>query len=162
MKTFRKRAMRIRKGAGFTLLELLIVIAVMGIMATIAIPSYQTFMAQRRLNGAARVVMSDLMAARMKAVNLNQRVKVSFGSNHTYRIWNDADGNGTVADNEGDNIGKDIHPDFYDVTLSKTADPIFHPRGTASLGTTVTLTNSRGSKCVKVATAGRVMIDDCP
>ncbi|MBU2262082.1 MAG: GspH/FimT family pseudopilin [Proteobacteria bacterium] len=151
--------MRIRKGNGFTLLELMIVIAVMGIMTTIAIPSYQTFMAQRRLNGAARQVMSDLMAARMKAVSLNQKVKVSFGSNHAYQIWNDADGNGTVADNEGDNIKKDIHPDYYDVTFNPIpgTNPVFQPRGTAS-NMTIILANSTGTKTITISTAGRVKI----
>src|SRR3989304_8465203 len=99
--------------------------------------------------------MADLMAARMKAVSLNQRVKVSFGSNHAYQIWNDADGNDTVADNEGDDIEKDIYPDYYDVTLSENADPIFHPRGTATLGATVTMTNSQGPKYVIVALTRR-------
>ena len=139
----------------------MIVVAVMGILMTIAIPGYQIFTAQKRLNGAARMVMSDLMAARMKAVSLNQRVKVSFGSN-VYRICNDADGNGTVADNEGDDIEKDISAEHYDVTLSASANPIFHPRGTAALGGTVTLTNSRGSKYVIVALTGRVRISDTP
>lgn len=153
--------MRTQKRKGFTLIELMIVVAVMGILMTIAIPGYQIFTAQKRLNGAARMVMSDLMAARMKAVSLNQRVKVSFGSN-VYRICNDADGNGTVADNEGDDIEKDISAEHYDVTLSASANPIFHPRGTAALGGTVTLTNSRGSKYVIVALTGRVRISDTP
>ena len=107
------------------------------------------------------MVMSDLMAARMKAVSLNQRVKVSFGGN-VYRICNDADGNGTVADNEGDDIEKDINSEYDDVTLSASANPIFRPPGTAALGGTVTLTNSRGSKYVIVALTGRVRISDTP
>lgn len=151
--------MKIFKKYGFTLLEMMIVVAVMGILSAIATPNLMSYMAERRLNGAARMVMSDLMAARQKAVSINQQVKVSFVSNHAYRIWNDADKNGTVADNEGDNLLKDIHPDYNDVTFSASANPIFYPRGTAGM-TTVTLTSSRTgtSKSVTVAITGRVKI----
>ncbi|MBW2558492.1 MAG: GspH/FimT family pseudopilin [Deltaproteobacteria bacterium] len=148
-----------QKKTGFTLIEMMIVIAVIAILSGIAAPNLQSYMAQRRLNGAARQVMTDLMAARSNAVSLNQKVKVSFGSNHTYQIWNDADGNGTVADDEGDDIERDIHPDYHDVTFSASANPFFQPRGTA-VGSTITLTNSSGSKYVKVALTGRVKIDD--
>jgi len=154
-----------KKKAGFTLIELMIVIAIMAILAGIAAPNFQTYMAQRRLNGAARQVMTDLMAARMKAVSLNQRVKVSFGSTHIYQIWNDANGDETVADDEGDDIARDIHPDYHDVTFRASANPVFQTRGTATISTiTLTLTNSNsnGSKDVEVYLTGRVKIDDTP
>ena len=156
--------MKIFKKYGFTLVELMIVLAIMGIVSAIAAPNFMHYMAERRLNGAARMVMSDLMAARMKAVSINQKVKVSFGSNHAYEIWNDADNNGTVADNEGDDLVKDIYPDYYDVTFSASANPVFTPRGTSTNGTKVTLTSSRtgGTKYVKAAWTGRVKIDDVP
>ncbi|MFZ4441436.1 MAG: GspH/FimT family pseudopilin [Syntrophales bacterium] len=154
MKIFRKN--------GFTLVEMMIVVAIIGILTAIATPNLMHYMAQRRLNGAARMVMSDLMLARQKAVSINQEVKVSLAdvSNHTYEIWNDADKSGAVADNEGDNLVKDIHPDYFDVTFSASA-PTFNPRGTASVATLI-LTSSRpgiGSKTVSVALNGRVTID---
>ena len=146
---------------GLTLVELLIVFIVIGILTTIAVPSYQIFMTQKRLNGAARMVMSDLMAARMKSVSINQRVKVSIGGNE-YQIWNDADCNGTVADHEGENIGKHIPSEYHDVTLSTSANPIFHPRGTTDTQATITLTNSGGSKYVIVSSTGQVRISNTP
>ncbi len=143
---------------GFTLVELIIVMAIMAIISAIAVPNYKAFMTQRRLNGAAREVMSSLMEARMKAVSINQRVKVSFESDHEYEMWNDADSNGIVADNEGDDIERDIYPDYYDVTFSASANPVFQTNGTASAGT-ITLTNASGTREVTVSTAGRVKIN---
>ena len=52
--------------------------AIIAILSTIASPSFQTYMGQSRLNGAARMVMSDLMAARMKAIKVNRDVRVDF------------------------------------------------------------------------------------
>jgi len=143
---------------GFTLVEMIIVIALIAIITAIATPGYRAFMEQRRLKGAARQVMTHLMEARMKAVSINERVKVSFESNHEYEMWNDANSNGTVADNEGDDIERDLYPDYYDVTFSATADPVFQPNGTAT-GSTITLTNGSGTQTVSVSTAGRVKIN---
>jgi type IV fimbrial biogenesis protein FimT len=151
-----------QKKAGFTLVELMIVIAIMAILAGIAAPNFQTYMAQRRLNGAARQVMTDLMAARMKACSLNQSVKVFFYSDHQYKICDDANNDTTVDDGEGDVQLRDIQTEYFDVEFdsSNPPDPIFSSRGTASLVTiTLNLTDFSGSKSITTNITGRVKIN---
>jgi type IV fimbrial biogenesis protein FimT len=160
------KAERRRKGKemsyqkGFSLVEIMIVITLLGILAAIAVPNLQPFMAQRRLNGAARQIMSDLMEARMKTVSQNNMFKVFFLDNHQYKILDDDNSN--KSEDPGEMIiTKDIQSEYKDVTISNaSADPIFLPRGTVAPGSncTVTLSNASGSKEVTVAITGRVKI----
>ena len=143
----------------------MIVIAIMAVFAGIAIPNYLAWLPTSRLNGAARQVMGDLMAARMKAVSQNNEFKIFFLANgHEYIILDDDDNDGTADTGEWTKT-KDIQNEYHDVTFSTINDPIFHPRGTASFfpssfGTTITLSSSSGSKKdVKIRYTGRVKIE---
>ncbi|MCP4579692.1 MAG: prepilin-type N-terminal cleavage/methylation domain-containing protein [Deltaproteobacteria bacterium] len=146
--------------AGFTLMEMIVVVAVFSILAAIAIPSFMSLLPGMRLNGAARQVLGDLMTARMKAVKLNQRTKVFFDNSYQYRICDDADNNDTVTSGEGDVEDKSIQANYQDVSfdLNNTSDPVFFPKGTAS-NRTITLQNSSGSKRITISIAGRVKIN---
>lgn len=148
------------KQSGLTLIEIMIVIGIIAIFAGIAIPNFLSYMPKYRLNGAARQVMGDLMAARMKAVSLNHMVKVFFYSNYQYKICDDADNSGTVGDDEGDVQLRDIQREYSDVTFnsSNPPDPVFSPRGTAT-NDTIILQNSSGSKAITTSIAGRVKIN---
>jgi len=147
--------------SGFTLAELMVTIAVLAVMAMIAIPAFMSWMPGMRLNGAARQIMGDLMAARMKAVKQNNRFRVFFNSPGTneYQILDDDNNNNSADSGEAITTPpKNIQDNYPDVSFSATTNPIFYPRGTA-YGTTVTVTNPSGSKYVKVATTGRVKIE---
>lgn len=148
-----------KRESGFTLAEMMIVIAVFAIMTAIAIPSFMSMLPEMRLNGAARQIMGDLMAARMDSVKQNNEVRVFFNSPGTnqYQILDDDDNDGTADTGEAIRT-KNIQSNYHDVTFSSTSNPIFYPRGTA-FGTTVTVINSSGSKDVKVAITGRVKIE---
>jgi len=142
---------------GFTLTEMMIVVAMMAILAAIAVPNIMAQMPGYRLNGAARQVLSDLMAARMQAVSQNNEFKVFFLDNHRYMILDDNNNNGTADTGEATQT-KDIQTDYYDVTFNSNNDPIFHTNGTASNLATITLSNTSGSRSITISSAGRVKI----
>ena len=149
------------KQSGFTLTELIIVIAITAICASIAIPNYLAWLPKSRLNGAARQVMGDLMAARMQAVSQNNEFMIIFSANgHEYTILDDDNNDGNIDGDEWTQT-KDIQSAYPDVTFSNvTANPIFRPKGTAS-GATITLSNPAVSADVNVSIAmtGRVKIE---
>ena len=151
-----------RQVRGFTTVELMIVIAIFGILAAVAIPGFVSQMPRYRLNGAARQVMGDLMWARMQAVSQNNEFKIFFLSNHEYKILDDDDNDGAVDSTPSPGEWTktiDIHDEYHDVTFTSTNNPIFFPRGTATNLPTITLTNSAGSKTITISIAGRVRIN---
>lgn len=139
---------------GFTLLEITIVIAIAGVLAAIAVPSLVSQLPRYRLSGAARQVMGDLMWARMQAVSEKNEFRIFIIDSHRYQILDDDDNNGSVGSGEKVQI-KDIRDEYPDVSISNTTNPIFFPRGSASMGT-ITLSNSSGSRKLKIHLTGRV------
>lgn len=71
---------------GFTLTEMLIVVAVAAILLTVAVPSFRPLFAKWRLEGAANELSADLQYARSQAVADNANVTFSTTSTTTYSI----------------------------------------------------------------------------
>lgn len=61
---------------GFTLIELIVTIAIMGIVLAISVPSYQNWMVNTKLTTRANDLVGALNLARHEAVRLGQRVSV--------------------------------------------------------------------------------------
>ena len=66
--------MRVLKEKGFTFVEILIVMVVMGIMAAMVAPNFFNLLPNMRLRAAAREMYSSFQQAKMEAIKRNQNV----------------------------------------------------------------------------------------
>ena len=65
-----------KKPHGFTLVELMVVLSIVGILITIAVPSFQLIMAQNAINRATNTLVRDLNFARSEALKRGASVKL--------------------------------------------------------------------------------------
>jgi type IV fimbrial biogenesis protein FimT len=67
-----------RRGKGFTLIELMVTVAIIIILAALAFPSFQAQRQRAAMRGAADQVLNFWNQARMEALKRNAMVKVGF------------------------------------------------------------------------------------
>ena len=65
---------------GFTLIELMIAVAIAAILVSLAAPSFTTFFAKKRVEGLVAELVTDLQFARSEAVQRNTFVQVTLGT----------------------------------------------------------------------------------
>ena len=75
-----------RKNSGFTITELMVTIAVIAILASLAIPNFIAWLPNYRLRSGAEEIQSTLQFARLTAIKRNATATVTFDiANETYR-----------------------------------------------------------------------------
>ena len=148
-----------RSERGFTVVELLTVIAIMLVITAIATPSFYYWLPTYRLSAGARQIAADLQLARMKAISQNTKYRLSFTAPNTYEMqkddapWAVAPGHGSVTLPEGITVTNG--------TPFNTSE--FQSRGTADTGVgidEITVTNDDASKAVCIEIVGRVHIEE--
>ena len=91
--------MTMRKEQGFTLLEMMVILLLIGILGAITIPSMDTLFSQNKMRSGTASVTSSLYLARMKAINEGLEYGVEFFDNGEFLL---------VKDPFGDNEDSDI------------------------------------------------------
>lgn len=128
---------------GFSLVELMIVIALIGIALSIAVPSFWGYIDDQNLRRATREIASDIFMTRERAISENIQYRIVFNAtDHLYSIskrnadetWADALIQRTLS-----SFGNGIRFDLTEDVIIN-----FQARGTTS-NRTVTLINGRNS-----------------
>jgi type IV fimbrial biogenesis protein FimT len=97
-----RRATRRARQVGFTAIELMVTVAVVAVLATMAAPSFQQLIATQRIKSVASALSESLWVARSEALKRNDNVAFNFtnsGSNSAvgdWKITQSSDGTGTA------------------------------------------------------------------
>ena len=142
-----------RKNSGFTLIELMVVIGIVGLLAAITVPNLISWLPKYRVGSAARNVISAVEFARLQAVRENSPVDVNF-------IY--ANDRVTVVNSGGNTLRQIQCPsdvDFIDSGLGALLQ--FDGRGFANQSGLVTIENTQDatlSRSISVTLGGNASI----
>jgi prepilin-type N-terminal cleavage/methylation domain-containing protein len=159
---------KIKKNNGFTLIEMIIVIAILGIVLAIGAPYFTAYRNSANLKEAARDIASDIQLYKQRAASENVRYRITFNAAATpnnYTIARES----VLNLNDFAVIGtKQVA--FGNPSITMVAAPSFFPGGTAYIdlyprGTSgngiVELKHASISSTYKITTStmGRVHVD---
>ena len=163
-RTVGRRTYRLRRAItgvheqGFSLAELVMFIAVIGILSVMAIPAFLSYYQAATLKGGAQQVVTLINQARELAIKQNTNVCVTLPS-ATQMNYLLATCTGSAWVGPGtDAAGNITLPER--ITATATANPVFSYVGSALPAATYTLTNTQtgATLTVSVAATGRITI----
>lgn len=124
------------KNSGFTVTELLVVIALIAILASVSVMGYSSWHAKYGLEKATREIYSLLMKARSDAVTTKTPYVVTIGAN---QVQSGPDANG---DNAIDGTPATLSYPNYVINNTGNAAIVFDRRGLVNNNQTINLTST--------------------
>lgn len=149
---------------GFTLIELMVTVAVMAILAAIAAPSMSELIDNRRAAGQAEELVASLQLARAEAIRRNARVTVCAGTgivcngSTTWGNWTIFGRDKTAAVATTDVIRDTSASSTVQVT-GPAAGIVYKPSGMIDTQLQLQVTKSSHQRCLTVLISGVVTVD---
>ena len=161
---------RLRKNSGFTLAELMVVIAIVAVLSALAIPGFLSWIPKHKLGNGSRDILSTLERARMRAVRDRISIGIEIVDDANYRVWVDNGAGAGETDNAQWDVGENIimqsslpagiTADLGGGASSFRFDSQGYPLDTNDLPFTgkLKLTNGRHDRYVHMSVAGNAKI----
>jgi type II secretion system protein H len=147
---------------GFSLVELMIVIAMIGIIAAIAAPSYQSYTRKTNFKSAVRELTSDLFQAKEMGISENRNFRISFTvDGSTYSIQRETSTAGTYETVRTRDISSGVNVKITGAAFGGKSHIEFQPRGTCTSGS-VTLANDQWTATINLNNTGRTYVTYAP
>ena len=137
---------------GFTLIELMVVVAILVVVLGVVAPGFRTFLDGQQVKSMAYDLTTDLLLARSEALKRNASVSIARNGSS----WND--GWATAAAATNDRISTRNASAFAVAVSGAPASITFDVNGRVSSPTAevrITLTSSGASRCVELGLSGR-------
>ncbi|HZW49327.1 MAG TPA: prepilin-type N-terminal cleavage/methylation domain-containing protein [Bacillota bacterium] len=136
---------------GFTLIEVLLVLALLSMLLVLAMPNYQQIMANLHLQSTAYEIAAQIRQTRVIAIKENRSIRILCSTGPT--------GTQQIAKYRGVSVIRPAYRVFSDITVSGL-DFTFHANGNINLGGSVTIRSRLGNtlQIVMQPVTGRVVI----
>ncbi len=174
-------ASRMRKPNGFTLVELMVTLAVAAILLTVGVPSFQSVVMNNRIIGQVNQFVADINLARSTAIKFQKNASLCISTSYAsgtpactggtdwtvgWIVWADENSNNTVDAGEVKKIGEPLSSTttFTSATESSFA---YDARGFIIANDTLSICDNRTGetgRSIVISNTGRTSLADlaCP
>jgi type IV fimbrial biogenesis protein FimT len=148
-----------KKTGGFSLYELMVVLAVIAVVSAIVAPNIISWRSNAHLRGAANNLKGDLELSKVRAIRERSPVTVTFQATRYQVTYTDQDG--TLKTLRNRKLPGGVRVDLDSTNFTTMGDETrFNGRGLPQAGSAVLVDKKGQQKRIVVSPLGRIRIED--